>query len=167
MSNDGRTRVLAACRLLAVIGSYMICRSGPNSCDCNFMHGHSNGRSRQHELLYWLLTSLNVNWIDKSPLFVSLRCCDMSLCSASNISNNCACYMAPFSLSQIFCQLCYLVLCFLSCVETFDPRSICSVLTTWVQSVSVCQEVTFPRYTKVLSGTYQAASPAFPVEEGW
>jgi len=71
------------------------------------------------------------------------------------------------SLSQLFCQLCYLVLCILSCVETFDPRRICSILSTGVQSVSVCQEVTFLRYTRVLSGTHQATSSAFAFEEGW
>jgi len=153
-------------RRLAVIGSCVFCRNGHSSCDCNFMHAHSNGGSRQHEWHYWLLTSLDINWIDKSLLFISLRCCDMSLYNASNISNNCSCYVAPFSLSQIFCQLCYLVFCVLSCVETFDPRRICSILSTWAQSVSVCQEVTFPRYTRVLSGTHQATSSAFAVEEG-
>jgi hypothetical protein len=124
-------------RHLAVIGSCVFCRNGHDSCVCNFMRAHSNGGSRQQELLYWLLTSLDVNWVDISLLFIILGCCDMSLYNASNISNNCSCYMAPFSLSQIFCQLCYLVLCVLSFVDTFDPRRICSIISTWVQFVSV------------------------------
>lgn len=139
-------------RRLAVIGSCVFCRNGHSSSDCTFMNAHSNGGSRQHELLYWLLTSLDVNWIDKSLLFISLRCYDISLYNAPNISNSCSCYMVPFSLSQIFCLLCYLVLCVLSCVQTSDPRRICSILFIWFQSVSVCQGVAFPRYTRVLSG---------------
>jgi hypothetical protein len=58
-------------RRLAVIGSCVFCRNGHNSCDCNFMHAHSNGGYRQHELLYWLQTLLDINWIDKSLFFVS------------------------------------------------------------------------------------------------